>query len=428
MLIPSRFRLSVLVLLTALLCVLANPVPLPNEPRDAVLSPRFNDLGTATTENDFCGQVSWVQMSSGDGLMEGDDPDGVPYISEFIWRYLNLKSDRLSIFYTALPDRSEISLIDQLIKYLGKGSADSDIFPLGSSYRENYRFSRALALGANGGVAYIAMSRENGRTIFSPPSKLPKAYDPDHGNQATVGEIWHYAELPALMRNTKIQSIYSFYYSQDRKHLEFHEEWNLEKDAARYPRNYLRDIALDVSPVIIPGRDPIPRLRSRWLFDMGIMLMLTMSSPADVILISDIRNQAPFDSLCNGWVLIKVRTFLTGTAIPICEKVDFALRNAATRNLGKILEFFLQGVYVNDVGDQETDAPLICAARMGHQEVVQTLLANGANVNHRNGPGSTALAVARENHHVEIVDLLQKAHAMSDTTTDKTILLRLSRN
>lgn len=53
--------------------------------------------------------------------------------------------------------------------------------------------------------------------------------DPAHGNQATVGEVWRYAELPALMRNTNIQTIYSFYWSSDRSTLDFHEEWNVDR-------------------------------------------------------------------------------------------------------------------------------------------------------------------------------------------------------
>lgn len=131
--------------------------------------------------------------------MEGEDMDGVPYISDYIWHYIDLKSDRLSVFYSGLPDDDDLQLVDEFIHMTGRGSGDDDIFPRGGieplGWRQNYRSSKgtwplslpkwvvfgsnrffpsALALGANGGVAYIALSRENGRTIFSPASQTPK--------------------------------------------------------------------------------------------------------------------------------------------------------------------------------------------------------------------------------------------------------------
>lgn len=90
-----------------------------------------------------------------------------------------------------------------------------------------------------------------------------------------------------------------------------------------------------------------------------------------------------------------------------------ALRAAANRNFEDILQFLLDnGADVDDLGDEssrihwEQDSALICAANSGHGEIVQRLLAHGANFNHQNRVGSTAVAVAQRNQHVEIVNLL----------------------
>ena len=69
----------------------------------------------------------------------------------------------------------------------------------------------ALAASATNGNAYVYLRSVCGRTIFSPPSQMPLDHDPTADNQATNGEIWYYAELPALMRNLNINKIYTFY-------------------------------------------------------------------------------------------------------------------------------------------------------------------------------------------------------------------------
>ena len=78
-------------------------------------------------------------------------------------------------------------------------------------WRSIYRLSKALALYARGGTAYVHMKPYNCRNIFSDYSQKPKDNDPDHMGKATVGEVWYFAELPTLMRNLHITQIVAFY-------------------------------------------------------------------------------------------------------------------------------------------------------------------------------------------------------------------------
>lgn len=81
----------------------------------------------------------------------------------------------------------------------------------GKWWRAINRASKALAASANGGTAYVYLNANNCRNLFSPPSQNPQDSDPDHGGQATNGEIWYYAELPTLMRNLNVNKIVTFY-------------------------------------------------------------------------------------------------------------------------------------------------------------------------------------------------------------------------
>ena len=78
-------------------------------------------------------------------------------------------------------------------------------------WRAVYRSSKALASFSAGGTAYVYMKPNNCRTIFSPASQSPKDSDPNHGGQATNGEVWYYGELPVLMRNLRINKIIAFH-------------------------------------------------------------------------------------------------------------------------------------------------------------------------------------------------------------------------
>ena len=61
--------------------------------------------------------------------------------------------------------------------------------------------------------------------------------------------------------------------------------------------------------------------------------------------------------------------------------------------------------------DEQGDTPLIEAARLGHDDVVQALLVARADPGVKNDGGQTALAVAAQGGHDEIVRLLRQAGA-----------------
>ena len=52
--------------------------------------------------------------------------------------------------------------------------------------------------------------------------------------------------------------------------------------------------------------------------------------------------------------------------------------------------------------------PLLIAARHGKASVVAVLLAAGANKNHRDIDENSALELAEDNGHTEVIDLLRK--------------------
>jgi cytohesin len=52
--------------------------------------------------------------------------------------------------------------------------------------------------------------------------------------------------------------------------------------------------------------------------------------------------------------------------------------------------------------------PLANAARWGHKEIIELLIAKGANVNAKDEDGDTPLDWAIEDNHTEVPDLLRK--------------------
>ena len=189
--------------------------------------PACNVAADKVTGND----VKWTGWTSGDGVNDGNDADGVWYIKKAIDTYLQKvpnADDRIGIFWAGgSTSEDDFGNIDEFIEFYtdDKGKKFLDVFSFdmltgmgldannkdGRWWRAINRFSKALAAGASGGTAYVFMNNNNCRTIFSPPSKTPLDADPDHGGQATNGEIWYYSELPTIMRNLNVNKIVSFY-------------------------------------------------------------------------------------------------------------------------------------------------------------------------------------------------------------------------
>ena len=77
------------------------------------------------------------------------------------------------------------------------------------------------------------------------------------------------------------------------------------------------------------------------------------------------------------------------------------------------------GVVILAAGHPATASPLIEAASMGDTEKVQTLLAQGADVNAKDNDGFTALMMAAVYGHIDIVHaLLTKAADVNATDND----------
>ena len=70
-------------------------------------------------------------------------------------------------------------------------------------------------------------------------------------------------------------------------------------------------------------------------------------------------------------------------------------------------------------GGPGSDSPLLTtAAKNGNKEIVELLIANGADVNEKNGSGETALMYAASAGHKEIVELLLSKNADINAKTE----------
>lgn len=206
--------------------------------------------------------VKWTDMTSGDGTDSGKDANGIWYIKDAINAYTSKYSDpndRVGIFWAGgSATADDFDNIDEFIESYtaDKGKKFLDIFDidamtsmgLSESNKNNLwwrainRASKALAASAYGGTAYVYMKANNCRNLFSPPSQNPQDSDPDHGGQATNGEIWYYAELPTLMRNLNVNKIVTFYKTKREpgKPPKFVQttQWDVAVVASFYPRAF----------------------------------------------------------------------------------------------------------------------------------------------------------------------------------------------
>ena len=89
-----------------------------------------------------------------------------------------------------------------------------------------------------------------------------------------------------------------------------------------------------------------------------------------------------------------------------------ALLEAVTAGNNEAVEFLLQLETVNiDHTNEEGKTALMIASERGHEDIVHSLLSAGANVNIQDNKGWTALMIASEHNHISIIHMLLQANA-----------------
>lgn len=111
-----------------------------------------------------------------------------------------------------------------------------------------------------------------------------------------------------------------------------------------------------------------------------------------------------------GWLFEK----LLGERGRMGDFIFFAKKGDANK-VRKLLARNPSRHYVDDKGEDGM-TPLMYAAREGHADMVQILLDEGADVNKVCGK-KTALTMAEENGHSDVIDLLKEAAKKSEGVT-----------
>ncbi len=94
------------------------------------------------------------------------------------------------------------------------------------------------------------------------------------------------------------------------------------------------------------------------------------------------------------------------------HETDPALIVAAGEGHIEVVKFLLDnGADVNIKGTNGIDTALMSAAGGGHKEIVKLLIDKGADVNAIGSKGRTALAIAVDKNHSEIIEMLKRAGA-----------------
>uniref|UniRef100_A0A1X7SG24 Uncharacterized protein n=1 Tax=Amphimedon queenslandica TaxID=400682 RepID=A0A1X7SG24_AMPQE len=91
---------------------------------------------------------------------------------------------------------------------------------------------------------------------------------------------------------------------------------------------------------------------------------------------------------------------------------ELALLEAVTAGNNEAVEFLLQLETVNiDHTNEEGKTALMLACEIGHEDIVHSLLSAGADVNIQDNKGWTALMIASEHNHISIIHMLLQANA-----------------
>jgi ankyrin repeat protein len=91
------------------------------------------------------------------------------------------------------------------------------------------------------------------------------------------------------------------------------------------------------------------------------------------------------------------------------------LKAAEDGSLGSILNLRDSGVPINCC-DEDGNSPLMIAVRAGHHGVVRSLYHLGADINHRNHAGESALGLAKASESTDLVNTLQEFGALDAVT------------
>uniref|UniRef100_A0A1X7TLV2 Uncharacterized protein n=1 Tax=Amphimedon queenslandica TaxID=400682 RepID=A0A1X7TLV2_AMPQE len=91
---------------------------------------------------------------------------------------------------------------------------------------------------------------------------------------------------------------------------------------------------------------------------------------------------------------------------------ELALLEAVTAGNNEAVEFLLELETVNvDHTNEEGETALMLACERGHEDIVHSLLSAGANVNIQDNKGWTALMIASEHNRISIIHMLLQANA-----------------
>lgn len=172
--------------------------------------------------------------------------------------------------------------------------------------------------------------------------------------------------------------------------------------------NFLVERGADVNAGGVEGRLMISKLPWHWAAEFGQLEVLQiLRNKIDIDVTDDKNWTALLYATAQGHIEV-VRFLLEEEADPKIGTIMFGLTPlhiAATKGDIQIVELLINKVDV-DFRDSERFTPLSYAAMNGHKEVVQLLVAKGADIQSRDEKGKTPLDYATQNGHLDIIELL----------------------